>query len=288
METTNNNRPITIQSMDDLLKALIQELTHNDLPVFYIQSDTTIKNPFDGSQLRTLVITVNYYSGCPLLDMKDGFDAFLDVQRQFIDKFIKIFPNIYPEDLSKYYYLNQTQTHVFWSYNTEYYLTLQSTYFRVLYHQILKYLNIMETLYQLTENMLAHHFQERVGDAFNDLINYVIFPKLDRKIETYNFKNKSLDPIKASILIANILKESEPLRQCFTDAMIICRDNEQAILYLLNFDICSFKPDFIQEEIQRVLPPLMESSSEFPFGGIYAYNIKNNELIIYETFRSIE
>lgn len=148
----------------------------------------------------------------------------------------------------------------------------------------------MKTLYQLTENMLVHNFQERVGDAFNDLINYVTFPKLDRKIEIYNFKNKSLDPIKASILIANIFRESKPLQQCFTDAMMICRDNEQAILYLLNFDICSFKPDSIQEEIQRVLSPLLEPSSEFPFGGIYAYGIQNNELTlsIYETFPSIE
>ena len=148
----------------------------------------------------------------------------------------------------------------------------------------------MKTLYQLTNDMLVHHVQERVGDAFNDLINYVTFPKLDRKIETYNFKNESLDPIKASILIANILKESEPLQQCFTDAMMICRDNEQAILYLLNFDICSFELDFIQEEIQRVLPPLLEPSSESPFGGIYAYGNKKNELTlsIYETFGSIE
>lgn len=144
----------------------------------------------------------------------------------------------------------------------------------------------MKTLYQLTKDMLAHHLQERVGDAFNDLINYITLPELDRRIETYNFKNKSLDPIKASVLIANIFKESEPLQQCFTDAMIICRDKEQAILYLLNFDLCSFKPDSIQEEIQRVLSPILEPSSEHPFGGIYAYGIKKNELTlsIYETF----
>lgn len=128
--------------------------------------------------------------------------------------------------------------------------------------------------------MLVHNFQERVGDAFNDLINYVTFPKLDRKIEIYNFKNKSLDPFKASILIANILKESEPLRQCFTDAMIICRDNEQAILYLLNFNLCNFAQDFIQSEISKAIPP----------NSLYCYNIHNNELTlsIYETFGSIE
>lgn len=144
----------------------------------------------------------------------------------------------------------------------------------------------MKTLYQLTKDMLAHHLQERVGDAFNDLINYVTLPELDRNIETYNFKNKSLDPVKASAFIANIFKESEPLQQCFTNAMIICRDNEQAILYLLNFNLCSFKLDFIQEEIQRVLSPLLEPSLKSPFGGIYAYGIKNNELTlsIYETF----
>lgn len=148
----------------------------------------------------------------------------------------------------------------------------------------------MKTFYQLTENMLVHHFQERVGDAFNNLINYLTFTELDRKIETYNFKNKSLDPIKASILIARIFKASKPLQQCFTDAMIICRDNEQAILYLLNFDLRGFKPDSIQEEIQRVLSPLLEPSSESPFGGIYAYGINNNELTlsIYETFPSVE
>lgn len=124
MDTTNND-PIIIQSMDDLLKALIQELTYNDLPIFYIQNDTTIKNPFDGSQLRTIAITVNYYRDCPLLDTEDGFDAFMDAQGQFIDKFIKILPNIYPEEHTKYYCLNQT--HIFRSYNTEYYLTIQAT-----------------------------------------------------------------------------------------------------------------------------------------------------------------
>lgn len=129
---TNTNNSIIIQSMDDLLKALINEITYNDLPIFYIQSDTTIKSPFDGSRLRTLVITVDYYSGCPLLDREDGFDAFMDIQGQFIDefidKFIKILSNIYPEDHPKYYHLNQTQTHIFRLYNTEYYLTLQPTY----------------------------------------------------------------------------------------------------------------------------------------------------------------
>ena len=146
----------------------------------------------------------------------------------------------------------------------------------------------MKTIAQLTRNMLAHELVARVDqNAFNDLINYVTLPELDRKIETYNFKNKSFDPIKASILIARIFKESESLQQCFTDAMVICRDNEQAILYLLNFNLCSFNHDSIQEEIQRVLSLILEpSSSESPFGGIYAYGIKNNELTlsIYETF----
>lgn len=149
----------------------------------------------------------------------------------------------------------------------------------------------MKTIAQLTKNMLAHELEARVDQtAFNDLLNYIILPELDKNIETYNFKNKSLDPIKASILIADIFKASEPLQQCFTDAMIICRDNEQAILYLLNFNLCNFKPDSIQEEIQKVLSPLLEPSSESPFGGIYAYGIKNNELTlsIYETFPSIE
>lgn len=138
----------------------------------------------------------------------------------------------------------------------------------------------MKTLYQLTRDMLAHHLKERVGDAFNALIDYVTLPELDRKIETYNFKNKSLDPVKASVFIANIFKDSEPLQQCFTDAMIICRDNEQAILYLLNFNLCSFTLDFIQEEIRKVIPP----------NSIHCYNIHNNELTLffYETFRSIE
>ena len=138
----------------------------------------------------------------------------------------------------------------------------------------------MKTLYQLTKDMLAHHLQERVGNAFNDLINYVTLPELDRKIETYNFKNKSLDPVKASVFIANIFKESEPLQQCFTDAMMICRDNEQAILYLLNFNLCNFAQDFIQSEISKAIPP----------NSIYCYNIHNNELTLsyYETFGSIE
>lgn len=139
----------------------------------------------------------------------------------------------------------------------------------------------MKTIAQLTRNMLAHEFEARVDqNAFNDLLNYIILPELDKNIETYNFKNKSLDPIKASILIANIFKASESLQQCFTDAMIICRDNEQAILYLLNFNLCSFTPDFIQEEIRKVIPP----------NSIHCYNIHNNQLTlsIYETFRSIE
>lgn len=141
----------------------------------------------------------------------------------------------------------------------------------------------MKTLYQLTKDMLAPHFQERVRDAFNDFLNYVTFPELDRKIETYNFKNKSLDPIKASILIANIFKESEPLQQCFVDAMIICRDNEQAILYLLNFNLFDFNLESIQEEIEKALHT--EDNNR-----IYSYNIHVNKLTlsIYETFGSIE
>lgn len=139
----------------------------------------------------------------------------------------------------------------------------------------------MKTIAQLTRNMLAHELEARIDQtAFNDLLNYILIPELDRKIETYNFKNKSLNPIKASILIANIFKGSESLQQGFTDAMIICRDNEQAILYLLNFNLCSFTSDFIQEEIRKVIPP----------NSIHCYNIHNNELTlsIYETFRSIE
>lgn len=139
----------------------------------------------------------------------------------------------------------------------------------------------MKTIAQLTKNMLAHEFEAIVDQtAFNDLLNYIILPELDKKIETYNFKNKSLDPVKASVFIADIFKGSEPLQQCFTDAMIICRDNEQAVLYLLNFNLCSFTPDFIQEEIRRVIPP----------NSIHSYNIHNNELTLsfYETFPSIE
>lgn len=124
MDTTNNN-PIRIQSMDDLLKALIQELTYNDRPIFYIQNDITTKNPFDGSQLRTIAITINYYDDCPLLDTLEGFDAFMDAQGQFLDKFIKIMPNLYPGVHLEYSDLNST--HIFRSYNTDYYLTIQAT-----------------------------------------------------------------------------------------------------------------------------------------------------------------
>lgn len=113
-----------IDSFDSLLKVLIANYQYNNLPIFYIQNDTTIKNPFDGSQLRTVVITVNYYNDCPLLDTEGGLDAFSDAQGQFIDKFIKILPNIYP-DHPKDFCLNQT--HIFRSYNTEYCLTLQAT-----------------------------------------------------------------------------------------------------------------------------------------------------------------
>lgn len=124
MDTTNNN-PIIVQSMDDLLKALIQELTYNDLPIFYIQNDITTKNPFDGSQLRTIAITLNYYDDCPLLNTLGGFDAVMNARDQFIDKFIKIMPNLYSEVYLKYFDLNST--HIFWSYNTDYYLTIQAT-----------------------------------------------------------------------------------------------------------------------------------------------------------------
>lgn len=121
MDTTNDN---FITSTEDLLKALIPGLTYNDLPIFYIQEDHITKNPFDGSQLRTIIIAVNYYRDCPTLTTEDGMDAFMDAQGQFIDKFIKILPNLYP-DHPKYFNLNGT--HIFRSYNTEYYLTLQAT-----------------------------------------------------------------------------------------------------------------------------------------------------------------
>ena len=125
MDTTNNN-PIIIQSLDDLLKALIQELTHNDLPIFYIQNDITTKNPFDGSQLRTIVITLNYYyDNCPLLDTLGGFGAVLDAQVQFLDKFIKTMPNLYSGVHLEYF--NLYSTHIFRSSNVDYYLTIQAT-----------------------------------------------------------------------------------------------------------------------------------------------------------------
>lgn len=117
----------SIQCTQDLLEALISGLTYNDHPIFYIQNDTTIKNPFDGSQLRTIVITVNYYKDCPLLNLNtpEVFDTFISAQGEFMGKFIKILPNIYPNDHPHYFDLNGT--HIFRSYKTEYYLTLQAT-----------------------------------------------------------------------------------------------------------------------------------------------------------------
>lgn len=141
----------------------------------------------------------------------------------------------------------------------------------------------MKTIAQLTKNMLAHEFEARIDQtAFNDLLNYIILPELDKNIETYNFKNKSLDPIKASILIARIFKASELLQQCFIDAMIICRDNEQAILYLLNFNLID---DFPSTAIQEALPSLIEAKNRWS-----SFVLHNNQLTlsIYETFRSIE
>lgn len=116
-----------IDSFDSLLKVLIANCQYNDHPIFYIQNDTTIKNPFDGSQLRTIVITVNYYEDCPLLNLNtpEVFDAFISAQGEFIGKFVKILPNIYSHDHPKYFDLNGT--HIFRSYNMEYYLTLQAT-----------------------------------------------------------------------------------------------------------------------------------------------------------------